>query len=46
MNPHFFTAPFLRGSSAADKRLGPVSVEAPVWVKEEPSLQLLGISDP
>lgn len=28
-------AVFLRGSSAADKRVGPLSVEAPVWVKEE-----------
>lgn len=28
-------AVFLRGSSAADKCLGPVSFEAPVWVKEE-----------
>lgn len=26
---------FAWGSLAADKRVGPVSVEAPVWVKEE-----------
>lgn len=26
---------FLCGSSAVDKRVGPVFVEAPVWVKEE-----------
>ena len=30
-----YSQSFLRGSSAADKCLGPVSVEAPVWVKEE-----------
>ena len=35
MRIYFFTALFLRGSSAADKRVGPLSVEAPVWVKEE-----------
>lgn len=34
MRIYFFTALFLRGSSAADKCLGPLSVEAPVWVKE------------
>lgn len=26
---------FAWGSSVTDKRVGPVSVEAPVWVKEE-----------
>lgn len=30
-----YSQSFLCGSSAADKRVGPVSVEAPVWVKEE-----------
>lgn len=35
MRIYFFTVPFLRGSSAADKRVGLVSVEAPVCVKEE-----------
>ena len=35
MRIYFFTALFLRGASDADKCLGPVSVEAPVWVKEE-----------
>lgn len=30
-----YSQSFLRGSSVADKRVGPVSVEAPVWVKEE-----------
>lgn len=30
-----YSQSFLCGSSAADKCLGPVSVEAPVWVKEE-----------
>ena len=35
MRIYFFTAPFLYGSSAADKRVGPLSVEASVWVKEE-----------
>lgn len=30
-----YSQSFLRGSSAADKRVGPVSVEAPVCVKEE-----------
>lgn len=30
-----YSQSFLRGSSAADKCVGPVSVEAPVCVKEE-----------
>lgn len=30
-----YSQSFLCGSSAADKRVGPVFVEAPVWVKEE-----------
>lgn len=30
-----YSQSFLCGSSAADKRVGPVSVEAPVWGKEE-----------
>lgn len=30
-----YSQSFLRGSLAADKRVGPVSVEAPVCVKEE-----------